>query len=320
VCNKTADIYVASCVETGGIYHYRFIEGEYRFVDVTKMDRPMYMVIENRKMYVVLRAPFRNRESGVIVYDIDENGQLNNPSEVMGTHGEVACHIAVHKQKIYCANYLSGSVVMLPDRVVKHTGAGKHPTRQEGPHVHFVGATPEGRYLCVTDLGLDRIFLYHPDLTLYTSVKVAEGCGVRHLAFSEDGKYLFAVNELASTVAVFAYCSEGLKFVDSHSTLPSGFDGESTASAIRVREGMIYVSNRGHDSIAVMQFKHDRLELINHIDCGGKTPRDFIFFDQYLLCANQDSNDVAVFEVGNDFRTLEKLNVEMPVCVCAIEE
>ena len=317
VCNKTSkNIYVASCVKDGGIYHYKMKDGILQLQDVTKMDRPMYMVVENQKMYIVLRAPFHNNESGVIVYDIGEDGRLENPSELISTKGEVACYIAVHKNQIYCANYISGSVVKLPNKVAQHRGQGICPNRQEAPHVHYVGVTPDSKYVCATDLGLDTIFLYHLDLKLHKQVKVPEGHGVRHLVFSSDGKYLFAVNELMSTVVVFSYDNGQLELIDCCEALPRGFKGESTAAAIRVRNGLIYVSNRGHDSIAVLQFCNDKLEIIDYIDCEGKTPRDFYFVDDYLLVANQDSDEVCSFDIQNDFRLSHKVEVEMPVCVC----
>lgn len=327
MCSKAMDVYVASCVETGGIYHYKFTDGECRLVDVTGMDRPMYMVIEGSKMYVVLRAPFENRasgesckhganrESGVVVYDIAKDGRLTNPSKIMSTHGEVACHIAVRDGKIYCANYISGSVVMLPDKVVQHTGVGVHPIRQEGPHAHYVGVTPDGKYICATDLGLDTIFLYHPDLTLHSAVKVPEGHGVRHLAFSQDGKYLFAVNELESTVAAFSYHDGSLELLDVSSILPEDFTGESIAAAIRIKDGHIYTSNRGHDSIAVLDFQDDKLELMEHISCGGRAPRDFCLAGDYLLSANQDSDTVSVLDGANGYSLVCNLKVETPICV-----
>jgi len=319
VCNKISrEVYIASCVKEGGIYHYKMTDGKLQLQDITKMDRPMYMVIENQKMYIVLRAPFHNKESGVIVYDIDKEGRLNNPTEMISTKGEVACHIAVHKNKVYCANYISGSVVMLPDKVVQHQGQGICPIRQEAPHVHYVGATPDGQYLCVADLGLDTIFVYRPDLTLYEKIRVPDGHGVRHLAFSEDGRWLFAVNELMSTVSVFAYENGRLSFVDNCKILPPDFQGVSTAAAIRVKDNMVYVSNRGHNTIAVLRFHNNKLELSDFINCGGQTPRDFNFADEYLLSANQDSHEVCVFRICENYRLSHKIEVAEPICICVI--
>lgn len=313
------DIYVASCVQDGGIYHYTMEDGRMTLSDITRLDRPMYMVIQDRKMYVVLRAPFSSEESGVIVYDIDERGMLINPSEVMSTHGEVACHILVQNEDIYCANYISGSVIKLPDCLVKHEGHSIHPVRQTKPHAHFVGITPDNQYICVSDLGTDTIYFYNKDLTVYNKVEVPSGHGVRHLAFSENGKYLFAVCELASTVLAFSYKSGQLTLLDVQSTVPKDFKGETTTAAIRIKGGYIYVSNRGHNSIAKLGFKHHSLTLIDTIDCGGKTPRDFIFAGSYLLSTNQDSDCVALLNVRNGFIIQDKITVKMPICICAIE-
>lgn len=310
------DVYVASCTSKGGIYHYKMCDGHLELAEVTFMDRPMYMVINNKKMYVVLRAPFENEESGVVVYDIDNTGKLINPSQILSTKGVVACHIMVNDGYIYCANYLSGSLIRLPDKLVRHTGCGINPERQESAHVHFVGMTPDNEYVCATDLGLDAIFLYDKELILQSFVKVPEGHGVRHLTFSEDGKWMFAVNELQSTVVAFEYKNKQLKFQDICTTVPSSFQGKSTAAAIRVKEGFIYVSNRGHDSITKLSFNGKNIAYEDSIDSGGKTPRDFLFVGDNLLCANQDSDCVVLLDGVNGFRIKEKIYVETPTCIC----
>lgn len=315
VCNK--HIYVASCATDGGIYHYIQLNGVLVVDSYTPADRPMYMIIDKSKMYVLLRAPFDNGESGVITYDIDANGRLVNPSEIISTKGEAACHIAVHNEKVYCANYISGSVIQLPDRLVQHKGRGNHSKRQTSPHAHYVGATPDGNYICVADLGLDTIFIYNLDMSLYSCAHVPCGHGVRHLAFSPDGQYLFAVNELGSTVVAFGYNDGQLNFMDIHSCLSNVQYSQSTASAIRVTDELIYTSNRGHDSISILQFINNKLMLLDCVSCGGKTPRDFIVFESYLLIANQDSDNVTVLDIKDDYSILENIAVKTPVCICA---
>ena len=86
------NIYIASCTEDGGIYRYNLTDdGKLMFVDKISLDRPMYMTTENDKMYVVLRAPFKeNNESGVVTLKINEDGSLSDISQCVSTKGEVA--------------------------------------------------------------------------------------------------------------------------------------------------------------------------------------------------------------------------------------
>ena len=317
MCNKGIyDIYIASCTETGGIYHYLYQNRALQFADFTPMDRPMYAVVENRKLYVVLRAPFANGESGVVIYDLDESGKPVNPSAVQSTKGIVACHILVDNEEIYCANYISGSVIKLPEQVVQHKGKGPHPTRQDGPHTHFVSLTPDKQYICVADLGCDTVFLYDRELNCHSSVNVPAGHGVRHLVFSSDGNWMFSANELTSTVSAFSYKDGRLELVDTCSALPEDFTGETTAAAIRYKDGCIYVSNRGHDSVSKLSFDGQKLTLLENIPCRGNSPRDFCFVGNHYLCANQDSNSVTLLDETG--KLLQELPIEMPVWVTGV--
>lgn len=314
------NLYIASCEKDGGIYQYHLHEnGSCDFINFTQLDRPMYMVIEDHRMYIVLMDPLENGESSVVAYDLDQDGRLKNPSDLMPTKGEEGCHIMVHRGEIYCANYASGSFIRLPETIVQHEGHGPHPIRQEKAHVHFVGLTPDAQYLCVADLGLDTIFLYEREsLRLHSRIQVPSGHGVRHLIFSEDGRYLFSANELASTVSAFSYHDGSLQLLDTQSTLPDTFTGENTTAAIRRKEDTLYVSNRGYDTVAKMEFRNHKLTLADQISCHGKTPRDFILADHYLISANYDSDLVAILDENKDFGVIETLAVKKPICACVL--
>lgn len=311
------NIYIASCSPDGGMYQYRLSdEGKLSFVNKTDCDRPMYAVIDGEKMYILLRAPFKeNNESGLVQYDIAEDGTLKNPTEPVSTKGIVACHLTVKNSAVYCVNYLSGNVIKMPDTVVAHSGKGVHPTRQEAPHTHFAGFTPDGKYLCVTDLGLDTVFLYHPDMTLKDRVKVPEGHGARHLVFSDDGKYMFVANELESTVSSFEYDGESLSYIETVSCLPEENHFESTASAIRYHEDKIYVSNRGHDSVSILCHKKGRMTLSGTIDCGGAGPRDFDIIKGFIVATNEKSGNVTVTDLKTHEKTFELTDIKAPLCV-----
>lgn len=296
---KKTVIYAASCTKDGGIGRYLLEDGKLRLVDMTPMDRPMYMAVENDKMYILLMAPFANGESGLVSYDIGEDGALLNPSEITSTKGIEACHLSVENSTVYAVNYVSGSVFKTPDLLVTHEGSGPNLPRQDKAHTHFAGFTPDKKYLCVVDLTLDTIFLYDRDLHAVKKVETPRGQGVRHLAFSADGKFCFAANELGSSVSVFAYDGANMKLLDTASCLPADFKEKNTAAAIRCFDGKIFVSNRGHDSVAILTFDGEKLQLESCFACGGSSPRDMILFDDYLLCANQLGNSVTVFKKEN---------------------
>ena len=313
--NQRYNVYIASCTDDGGIYQYSLHDdGVLELVNKTRLDRPMYMTANNGKMYVVLRAPFEySNESGVVSFDIADDGSLINMSECQSTMGEVACHIMADGDDIYCANYISGSVIKLPGTLVKHEGKGPNAIRQDSAHTHFVGLTPDNKYVCAVDLGVDTIFVYNKDMTLKSKAKVPDGHGARHIIFSKDGKYMFCANELESTLSVFSYNDGELTLLDTEKALPD--DTQSTAAAIRIYNDKIYVSNRGHNSVSVFTFSDNKLNLETTIPCLGDSPRDFDFINDFMICTNENSDNVTIFDCKDNFRHTCTITIEKPLNV-----
>ena len=327
ILTKCYNIYISSCCQDGGIYHYRS-DGEGNIVLQKKydMDRPMYLILCGDKLHCLLRAPFENsNDSGLITYQIAEDGSLYNPSKIQSTKGVVACHLAEIDGSVYCVNYVSGSVIKMPDTLDIHEGHGIHEKRQDAAHTHFVCPSPDGKYVFVTDLGMDKIFVYNKDLTVHSTVDMPAGHGPRHLACHPDGKTVFCINELASTVSVLHYEEGTLTLGDTVSTLPEGFAGESTGAAIRYMDGKVYASNRGHDSVAVLAYAPDgqpgkgetcgdgqpdkgetcgdaqpTLKLEKTIPCGGEQPRDMWVDEEVIICTNQTSGNVTFISREDD--------------------
>lgn len=315
------NIYIASCVKGGGIYHYTLSENNVLdFCEKTTLDEPMYMIIRNEKMYILLRQPDEKTNfSGELSIDIDSTGKLFAPSRIISTKGVVACHLEVSDDNIYAVNYVSGSVIKLPDTLVTHSGHGLHKVRQAAPHTHFVHASPDGKYILVTDLGLDKIFVYDKDLKLVSEVSVPSGHGPRHLAFSSDGKIVYCVNELGSSVSIFSYSDGKLNLKNTISALPKDFSGDNISAAIRIKDNYLYVSNRGHNSISVFEIKDSyNIVLKECVDCGGNSPRDFNIIDDVLICTNEKSDNVTVFKLNNyipEIISESELNIPSPLCV-----
>lgn len=309
--------YILSCEKTGGIYHYLFSNGEFQFVEKTALDRPMYAIIRDNKMYVILREiDTKTHLGGFLSYDIDENGNLINQTKAESTNGIVPCHLEVFGDNKFVVNYLSGNIVKIGEKTETHIGKGIHPTRQEAPHTHFVCASPDKKHILCTDLGLDTIFIYDINLNEKFTVKVPDCSGARHLCFSNDGKYLYCVNELSNDVSVFEW-NDGKPFLkDTYSAIPA-FSGVSTAAAIRINGDYLYISNRGADTISRFRIFCDKLKLLENTYCGGKGPRDFDMIDNYIICTNENSNDVTVLKLENGKPILLDANIKIgsPLCV-----
>ncbi|MFZ0579929.1 MAG: lactonase family protein [Candidatus Acidiferrales bacterium] len=223
---------------------------------------------------------------------------------------------------VLVANYDEGSVAVyriMPDgkigdstAFVRHYGSSVNAERQKGPHAHSIAMSSDNRFAIVADLGLDELIVYPLDAsqgTLGTPrvIKTDPGVGPRHLTLASSGKFIYVINELKSSLTVYSYnASDGaMTPLQKISTLPNNFHGENTAAEVVLdpTEKFLYASNRGDDnSIAVFAVdpKKGTLTAIEYVPTGGKTPRNFAIdpSGQWLLAANQDSNNIVAFRIN----------------------
>lgn len=326
-----------------GISVYRFDpeSGSLELVQVTAGVRnPSFLALDSGQRF--LYAVNELADGAVSAFARDsETGELSFVNS-QASHGADPCYISVDAsgRHVLVANYSSGSVAALPiasdgslepaSSVVQHGGSGVIPKRQEGPHAHMIGSSPEGRFVLATDLGTDQILIYrlnHSTGTLQpndlgpASVDAEPGSGPRHFAFGKGGDSLNVINELNSTITVHAFDRErgDLRPVQSLSTLPAGFDGESTCAEVVVSPDgrFVYGSNRGHDSIAIFAVGGDGLLThAGHESTQGKSPRGFAISPDgaWLLAGNQRSDTIACFRRDQDSGLLKSTGrlVESP--------
>jgi len=219
---------------------------------------------------------------------------------------------------LFVANYGTGSASVFPLQAdgslgemsthVQHSGSGPNKQRQEGPHVHSVTLSPDNQFALVADLGLDQIVTYRFDpnagtLSRQGETRTRPGAGPRHLAFHPNGEWLYAANELDSTVTLYDYdAASGTLFEkQSLSTIPADSPENIIADVHVSATGQrLYVSNRGHNSLAVYDIGVDGLlTLVSIPNCGGNWPRNFALTPngKFVLVANQYSNEVCVLPV-----------------------
>lgn len=233
------------------------------------------------------------------------------PLNAQPSGGDWPCHLRLDEtgEWLVVTNYGTGSVSVLPiqadgalgapSAVVQHHGRGARPDRQEGPHAHSSIFTPDGQYLIVADLGIDALVVYHFNagrLQLPRTFATAPGAGPRHMAFHPNGRVLYVANELNGTLTAYDYDAGALRERETLSTLPADPPANLVADLHVTADGeRVYVSNRGHNSLAVFGATPEGdLARLSVAGCGGDWPRNFALTPDgnFVLVANQYSGQV----------------------------
>ncbi len=331
----TADVsfYVGTYTKTGlseGIYHGTLNSqtGDARILGLAaKATNPSFVALHptRKLLYSVL-----DEGGGAVgAFVIEADGTLRKlNSEPTKDSGN--CHVCVDAsgRNVFAASYGSGSIACLPIKEdgslapmsasIKHVGSGPDLARQKEPHAHAI--YDNGAFVYVCDLGTDDIFIYKFDAENGTLIpsdpksgRVHPGSGPRHLAFHPKGGFAFVNGEMKSDVTSFVHDAVNGVLTPIHtlSTLPEGTKLESSSSAeihCHPNGKFVYISNRGHDSIAVFSIAADgKLTLVEIADARVKVPRGFDISPdgQWLIAAGQASNDLALHAVDAETGRLE---------------
>ncbi|WP_151735661.1 lactonase family protein ['Paenibacillus yunnanensis' Narsing Rao et al. 2020] len=318
--------------------------GEMRVLDGTRgIEAPSYLALSPSGS--ILYAVSEQDEGEVHAFAVDASSKALQPLGARGTDGGAPCYVSVSPQGdfLFVANYMGGNVnafPLLPDgsigemsAQIRHEGTGFREDRQEAPHTHSVMPDSSGSRVLVCDLGLDQVILYRVEdgkLVTHREVNLPPGSGPRHLAPHPSGQWLYLINELNSTVTVFANDEQqgDLRILQTVSSLPDHYaaGSDDTAADIHVSPcgRFLYVSNRGHDSIGLFHIdsKSGLIEPADWVISGGRTPRNFAIIGGMLLAANQNSGNVVSFRIdgesGRLIPTGNELAVSTPVCLTAL--
>lgn len=276
--------------------------------------------------------------SEITTFAIDHGGLLTQRTQ-QSTRGNNPVHLALNPSSrwLLVANYASGNVVSIAvddqgdlgsvHGVLTLPGApGPHP-QQKGSHPHQVCFTPDGRHAMVPDKGLDRVFTLKVDetsgrLTLAGVLATPPGSGPRHLAFHPEQSLAYLVGELDRTVMCLRVDIEhgALAIQDVRSSVPAGIAHGSGAGIVLSPDARrLYVSNRGHNSIAMFDVGTEgKLGQPSWLP-AGETPR---FITQLpnggpLVVAREDGHSIAALEGAG---WVDVAHTGSPVCIVVREQ
>ena len=235
--------------------------------------------------------------------------------------GAAPCYITLSPdgQRLAVSNYASGSAALYrlqngipqtPPAVFQNVGSGPNAERQEGPHVHCARFAPEGTGLFLVDLGADQVVCLELTEEGFGEASVAwtapPGSGPRHMLLHPALPRALVLGELSSTLTMVQRGPLGFETLDRQPTAPPGYKGENLGGHLAVNPARTrtYVSNRGHDSLAVFALVNGHLEPLQTVPSGGLHPRHFALVpaERMLVVAHEKDGTVASFDIEADGR------------------
>jgi 6-phosphogluconolactonase len=275
------------------------------------------------------------------------------------TGGTSTCYLSMDKtgKFVLLANFGSGSisVVRVNDdgslgqqtAFVQHLGHGSPDVPvQSGPHPHTIVVSPDNRYVIVSDLGVDKVFIYRFDANTGMLspldppfAAVEPGRGPRRFLFDPTGGFGYQLNEMGSTLITFAWdpTQGGLTSLQEVSITPPGLRNAGAEMQISANGKFLYASNRlsrfndkdhnkidrlpGTISVFAIDPQKHTLSEIRQFPSGGLMPRSFGIdpTGQYLFALNQISNNVVQLKIdpatGMLSPTGREIKVDTPVCL-----
>lgn len=338
--NENNLFYISGMTEdcNGGIFCCAWQNGAPQLRDFVPLERNTFLAWgkDRRTLYASMQHDGIGKAAA---FQVQLDGKLHLLNTVPAD-GKSVCFLQMSADGkfLYSANYSSGNIseFLLNDdgsiaglnRTITHHGKGIR-AEQDAPHPHCCIFTPDNKFLCVTDLGIDKVFFYRfdplhgidPDAA--AEYHLSAGSGPRHIFFDASGKFAYLLNELGNTLQSFRYENEKLLPIEKMSTLPDESIASSAATIKFSSNGnFLYSSNRGDDSIAVFTLdSNGRFTRQAFFPSGGSSPRDFTFLPdtEILAVANEFSGEVSFFNCDQDsgkiFTCCGKLSLPRPLYI-----
>lgn len=308
-----------------GIFAAEFADGRLTQPEmIAKLDSPGFLAKAKASDILFVQAATKGQNTTAASFRIGSGHRLTEISRAQSSAAG-GCHIGVSHdaRAAFVANYGSGSVSsFLADANGTLSQAsfiqfppdehGPDKDRQDKSHAHCTTVSPDGDFVFVNDLGLDRIHVFTLDhatakLTPHTEWKATPGSGPRHVLLHPNGKWVYNINEMGSSVDHLQWSATHgvLTTKATVSTLPAGSNAGAQSRACEMAFGagqrFLYASNRIHESFAVfavnpttgaLTFLQERMnpgQESRHmaVDPSGK----------WLLSANQFSGDISIFPI-----------------------
>ena len=308
---------------------------------VVPINNPSDLVVSKNKKFLYSIA-----DEGVESFRILEDGDLE-PMNEQWIGGMRGCYVEVDDENryLFVGGHHDGRVTMMhlnedgsigeiADGIF-HKGMGRSIAQRNFiPHVDCVKLTPDQKFLCAVDNGLDQVKIYRVDyeygkLKLVDIVRGPLESAPRMIRFSRDGKFAYILYELTNMVEVYTYNLVNnmpvFEKVQTVSTMAPKDDDVCAASGMEMSKSgkHLYVSNSGVNSVVCYEVNPENgtLTVVFHTRVCSDFPKMLAIFPdgKHYLTLNNASNDIAFYSVDYEHNCSmwegKPIQVDKPNCI-----
>lgn len=321
-----------------GVYAMGAASGEWRALQTLKtVDNPSYLAFDRSRRF--LYAVHGDLQI-ISAFRIDHVKGTLSPLNNQDCGGKNPVFLVPDPTNKYMivANYASGSLGALPingdgslgrlaDQIKLAGTPGPHKVEQQSLHPHMLCYDKNERFILVPDKGGDQICTFKFDAATGKlspgdppSAKTRDGLGPRHVTFHPTMPLAYVAHELGSSVGVYRYEPQNgsLKPLQILPAVPADFTGNNTAAGIGILPSgkFLYLSNRGHDSLACYAIDKASgfLSSVGWTSTQGKGPRFFTVdpSGKLLYAANELTDTIVAFHVDGATGALKATGQVVP--------
>lgn len=263
-------------------------------------------------------------------------GKLRELNRVPLDKGANATYVATDKtgKWLLSASYTGGKVAV---HGLNDDGSIKTPAVQvidTARTAHCIGQDRESRFVFVPHVNTNSVFQFRLDPATGKLADAgqapggAEKAGPRHIALHPTLDFFYVSDESGSSITAYRFdASKGMTPVQTLSTLPDRFDGRNTTAEIKIHPTgkYVWVSNRGHDSLAGFSIAADgKLAALSHTPTE-QTPRSFEISPdgKFVFGAGEGNGKLAIYKCDEATGKLERIQTlevgKSPTWVRAVE-
>lgn len=323
------------------IYDVNVEEGTMQERKVVPINNPSDLVVSKNHRFLYSIA-----DEGVEAFQIQADGDLvsMNKQWIGGMRG---CYVEVDDENryLFVGGHHDGRVTMMHLETdgsigeiadgVFHKGMGRSIAQRNFiPHVDCVKLTPDQKFLCAVDNGLDQVKVYqvdyeHGKLKLIDIIRGQLESAPRMIRFSRDGQYAYILYELMNMVEVYHYSlvdgEPVFEKIQTIGTVEKREEDVCAASGMEISKSgrYLFCSNAGVNTVVCYEIdpKTGMLTQVFETRVNSDYPKMLAIYpdERHYLTLNNNSGDIFSYRINYEkkysLQATPSIKVDKPNCI-----